>query len=307
MSKKNLYLGITLIVLIAAAYIYNGPLQKWQSEKDRSVNFLSGLKIEQIDAIDISTGGKTITLEKAADKWKIKGTKDFYVDSALANELAIKLGEVAKAEIELISENKEKKADFQLNEESGAAVKLRQGENVAYEFLIGKQGTDFNSTYISKAGDDKSYLVKTALSELFLRGEWFDKTIFASDQEKINKIRFQYPNREFTIEKGEAGWTGTLPYKFPVSEEKIKNILALAANLEAAEIPEQKFAGTDLEKNLIIVEVSGENIKNTLMIGGPKSKDDKSAYFAKKADADNIYLISKEQRDDFDVSIGGLK
>ncbi|MEA1963015.1 MAG: DUF4340 domain-containing protein [Patescibacteria group bacterium] len=307
MSKKNLYLGGVLFVLVFIAYLYNGPLKNWQENKNQSENFLAEIDFTQIDFIDISSKGEAITLEKQADKWKVSGTKDFFVEAGLASELDTKIKDAISGKMDLVSNNKENKQDFDLNEENGVLVKLRQGENTLKEFLIGGFGSDYNSTYIAESQSDESYLINVALTNIFANSEWYDKTIFQTDPEKITKIRFQYPDREIIIERDEEEWKGIAPYEFSTDAEKVEDALNIMASLEAGGIPEQKFEGTRLEENLIIIEAGGEGINNTIMIGGAESEDDNAMYYAKKGDSDNIYLISAENRDILDVNIRDLR
>lgn len=307
MSKKNLYLGGALIVLIFIAYLYNGPLQNWREDKNKSENFLAKIDVNQIDFIDISGNGESIILERQEDEWKVSGTKDFFVETALATELDIKIKDAISGEMDLVSNNKENKKDFDLNEENGILVKLRQGENILKEFLVGGFGSDYNSTYIAELESDESYLINVALNNIFANSEWYDKIIFQVSPEKITKIRFQYPDREIIIERDGEDWSGIAPYEFSADAEKVENVLNAIANLEASNIPEQKFEGTRLEENLIIIEASGEGINNTIMIGGSESEEEDALYYAKKGDSDNIYLISLENRDIFDVSVSDLR
>ena len=133
--------------------------------------------------------------------------------------------------------------------------------------------------------------------------EWRDLTIFSTAEEKIKKIRFQYPNREFTVEFKDDKWGGILPEKFTVNKGKIDKIAQIMSNLKAVEIPEQTFENTGLEKHLIIVEAAGEAIDNVLMIGNNRD----GLYYAKKGESDNIYLIDKSDRDELDKWIWQLK
>lgn len=308
MSKKNLYLGALLIVLIAAAYIYNGPWQKMQMDKGKVKNFLAKITVADIDMIDITSLGKTTTLEKNGERWKIGGTKDFFTDDSVSASLVSGLDEAKKAEMELASENKDKKSDFETDETNGTLVKLRQGDKVLSEFYVGKASDNSASSYISLSGDDKTYVIKSALSDLFRREDWYDRKIFASNQAGINKIRFQYPNREFTIEKKDDVWTGIAPNKFKADNDKLSEILSLMSSLSAVKIPEQNFTGTGLEKSGIIVQATGEGIDNTIMIGNAyKSDDGLEYYYAKKATSDNIYLITKSNRQALDKNIWDLR
>ena len=306
MSKKNLYLGSVLIILVFIAYLYNGPMQRWQDNKNKSENFLSKVSSDQIDNINILNDNKSISLEKIEDKWKVSGTKDFFVETALANELDLKIKDAIDGEMNLVSNNKENKSDFGLNKEGGVLVELRQGENILKEFLVGNISSDYSSTYISVPESNESYLINVSLNNIFTNSEWYDKTIFKTEPEKITKIRFQYPNKEIVIELDGEDWSGTAPYKFNTDAEKVEDILNVMANLEASKIPEQNFEGTRLEENLIIVEAGGEGINNTIMIGGSETEDD-SLYYAKKGDSDNIYLISLENKDILDIGVRDLQ
>jgi hypothetical protein len=310
MNKKTLKLGGILIILIALAYLYQGPLKEWRENSGKTKNFLAEVDASQIDKIEITKGEKTTTLEKYDNKWKIGGAKDFYVQQDAAESLVKGLQNAAKAKLDLASNSKEKKSEFQTDKENGVHIKLIQGGQTTADFIVGKRAMDFTSTYVSQPESDNTYSIKADLYGVFGRSDWYDKTIFSSDKEKINKIRLQYPypDREFTAEKtavdGVDAWEGTMPYKFNVNKDKIDKILDLMSNLTAAEIPEQKFEGTGLEKHLIIAQATGEGIDNILMIGGDNGEE---LYYVKKSDSDNIYLIAKEQRDELDKKIEDLR
>lgn len=302
MSKKNLILGGVLIALIVFAYLYQGPLRKWQEGMGSKKNFFAKIDADKISKIEVIKSGKTTTLEREGNKLKVSGTKGFYVDGRTAEIILTNLKEASTAEFELVSSNKDKKEEFMVGE-GGALVKLFTGDKEMVSFIAGKNSSDFVNTYVSKENSDDTYSVKVSLA-VFNQDEWRDATIFQSDSEKITKIRFQYPTREFTVEKKDGKWAGTLPYKFKVDEEKIKKIASLMSVLNSVKIPEQKFEGTGLEKNNIIVQATGEGVDNTLMIGDNNGED---YYYALRVGSDNIYLINKAQRDELDKKISDLK
>jgi len=303
MSRKNFILGGILIVLIAAAYIYQGPLKSWQVYLSRSKNFLAVIELDNLDSLVINREGVTTTLEKEEKGWKIKGTKDFYAKSSVMDSLKDAFTEARSLRLELVSENKDKKEEFYTGK-NGIEVKLFKDQELISNFIIGKMASDYLSTYISRPDTDKTYSVKANLFTPFNQAEWRDNTIFFTDKNLIDKIRFQYPNREFTVEKDGENWRGTIPYGFQANNEKMDKMAELMSELVAVKIPEQNFSVTGLEKHLIIIEASGEDVNNVLMIG---EANEDGYYYAKKGDSDNIYLISKEQRDELDKTIGGLR
>lgn len=307
MSKKTLFLGGVLLVLIALAYFYQGPLKKWQNSVGLEKNFLSSLRVSQIDRVLVSGPGRQFSFKKEGERWKTEESKDFYLAKDTAEEFFSGLEETAKAEMELVSSNKENKKEFQ-TDDTGWRVKLYQGEKILADFIVGKQSADFLKVYLAPADSANTYAAETGLLDVLDEEEWRDQTIFSSAEENISKIRFQYPEREFTVEKKNEKWQGTLPYGFPASEDKVKKVLEIMSGLKAVAIPEQTFSQTGLDKHLIIVQATGAGVDNTIMVGEEvKEGRYKGMYYAKRGNSDNIYLISKTERDELDKKVWQLK
>lgn len=294
MNRKILILGIVLIILIGLAYVYQGPLKKWQNNLGKPKNILARIDTAKIDKIEVASGNNTVVLTRPGGswtdsvqvKWKYNQTKDFYVAPSIMDKVLAELNKAAGSEIELVSNNRQRKSEFK-TDSAGLAVQVYQAGAKVADFIIGNPGNDYNNSYISAPESANTYSVKADLSDAFDPGEWRDLTVFSSAKEKINKIRFQYPNREFTVELISGQWSGVLPEKFNVNKEKMEKILEVMSNLKAVEIPEQIFKNTGLEKHLLIIQATGEKVDNILMVG--ESQD--GLYYAKKGDSDNIYLI----------------
>lgn len=301
MNKKNLILGGVLIILIVFAYIYQGPVKEWREKRGLAKNFLAEVSLEMIERIEVEKEGKTVTLEKKEAGWKIGGTKDFYVNEKIAENLTFVLEKIGEKKLELIGKNIDNKEAFK-TDESGIGIKIVQGEE-EFSFTVGKTTPDFSGSYVCEEGSEKTYRINLNLI-VFEQKEWRDDQIFSFMPERVNKMRFQYPDRQFWVEKMENKWKGILPWAFSVDEEKINEILELVGNLKAIKIPEQNFEDTGLEKHLIIVQIVGENIDETIMVG---EENEEGQFFAKKANSDNIYLISKEDRDIFNRTTKDLK
>ena len=311
MSRKNLVLGIILVALIVVVYLYQGPGQN----REENNNFLTDLKVDQVDKMEIiRKGTSTVLTKEGENKWKVEGEGDFYVQESVAKEFISKMDNLTQTDFELRSTNKDKKSEFRTNEENGSVVKMYdQGEQVA-DFIVGSlDPSTFNNTYISRPDSAETYAAQgVEMSSFILREDWRSKVIFDTSKDKLSKLRFQYPDREFTVEKqqGEEGtqWQGTVPREFPVSEDKIQKVADVMTDLEAAKIPEQTFEGTGLSKHLIIVEATGDGMENTLMVGEKDGEQgDRTLYYAKKASSDNVYLITEEQRNTLKQTIEGLK
>lgn len=304
MTKKNLILGGILAGLLILVFVYQVPYKNWQKNHGKPNNFLSGANIAEIDKIELVRNGEVMVLERKDDKWLIGGTRAFYVEPEIVSAIETNLEEAKNNDIKLVSSNADNRDNFDINEEVGMKVKLVDGENVLANFIVGKNTPDFQGTYISQTDSDKVYSTGANLRSVFVRDDWYNKEIFSVDKEQISKIRFQYEDEGFTIEKEEDGWIGLVPYKFSVDDEKIEGVLDVMSALKAERIPTQSFEGTGLEKNLIIVQAMGEGIDYTIMVG---DENEDGLYYAKKSENDNIYLISKEDRDELKKDFRDLR
>ncbi len=312
MNKKNLVLGGILVILIIFAYLYQGPIKKWQANSNKPDNFLAKINVDQINKIEIIKNNENkIVLEKNGDKWKIAETKDFYVPKNTAKTMIENLKKAVESDLEIVSDNVDMKKEFKTDDNNGIKIKIVQANSDIVEFIIGKPGNNYKSSYVSEQENQKTFLVNSNLNNIFSGNDWYDKTIFSIDKTKISKIRFQYPDRSFVVEKSvvedKDEWNGTSPYKFKVDNEKILEVIDSLSDLEAIKIPEQKFKGTGLEKNLIIIQIIGEGIDNTIMIGDSNSDEENELFYAKKSSSDNIYLITKEQRNQLNKNIKDFK
>lgn len=295
MNRKTLILAVILIALIALAYGYQGPLKNWQTNLGKPKHILAGIDIDSVDKIEIINKEEALSLVKQNQKWKYDNTKDFYADNSLVDKALAELKIAARAEMELISNNRERKNEFK-TDSSGLEIKIYQADRPIADFIIGDQSADYLASYISLPDSAATYAVKADLAGAFKPADWRDFTIFSTPREKINKIRFQYPEREFTVELKDGRWNGVLPDKFKVRAEKIKPALDIMSNLKAVKIPAQIFSAAGLDKRPIIIQASGEEVNNILMVGAAGG----GLYYAKKGDSDNIYFITKTERDELD-------
>ncbi|MFA6171543.1 MAG: DUF4340 domain-containing protein [Patescibacteria group bacterium] len=301
--KKNLYLLILLIILAGGAYLYEGPFQKWNESRKAPKNFLNTINFESADKIEIIRTEKTEVLNKDGERWKLDDGK-FYASSEAVSALKESFQKAQSSRFEIASANKEKKGDFDLTKEFGTEVRMSSGGKAIGDFLIGKLTSDYMGSYISQPDSADSYMLPVALASAFSPYEWRDLSIFKISKEKIEKLRFQYPDRELKFEKKDGGWQVVSPEKFKAEDTAVDEALAALAGLNAEAIPAQSFSGTDLEKHLIIVEAQGSEGNFTLMIGKDNGR---GQYYAKRGDSENVYLIGKANRDLFDKKIGDFK
>ena len=330
MSKKNLILGGIFVVLLLFIYLLQGPLQ----DRGKGLNFMADLNMEEVDRIEIETAdGSAVLLKEEKGKWKVEGEGDFYMRPSLAENMEKEMQALTETEFELVSGEADRKSEFETDDEQGALVKLYKEEEELKRLVVGTlDPTDYNDTYVSQSDIDETYSAKGVdLRSIFKTqgGDWRNRAIFDTPMEDIDRVRFQYPNREFTVvkatttdEEGEEveEWQGSTPWIFEVDQEKMEEVVMVMSELWAADIPEQDFEGTGLADHLIIVEATGEDLENTIMVGhrhepseeteeelAEEGLEDIELYYAKRADSDNIYLISEQEKNILDQSIDSLR
>jgi hypothetical protein len=304
MSKKNLKLIIILLVLIGIAWAWEIPGKKWLEERSAPANIFKGIDFTKIDKLEIEKGGKKTILEREGEKLRIGGSKSFYVRQDIAQMVWDGLKKAAASQAELASTNKEKAIEFGLDEGQAVKITFMSGNAASSSILIGRPGPDYSSVYAKLPDAAETLLVKENLQNVFERDEWRDMSIFSSDREKISKLRFQFPGREFTIEKKDGKWKGTIPVKFDAKPEKLDEILAIMSSLTAQEIPAQDFKAAGFDKGGVIVQATGDGVDNTLMLGRDNGK---GRVYAKSGASDNIYLISADQKKSLDKKQGDFK
>ena len=323
MSKTTLRLIIILIVLWGAAYIYKGPMNNQGSSGNNPTNLLVDVNTETISEIQVNRDGVITILKKEGNKFKIDGTKNFYVNEETSEKILEGIENAKLATLELISSEEDKKTEFG-TAENGISVSFIDESGEAVNVIVGKLANNFIDTYISLPQTPDTYSIGENLVKLFDRDDWKDKTMFKNNSSKVTKVRLQYPNTQYVMEKINDKWEVVEPSKFNVNQSAIEEIVKVMTDLKAVQIPAQTFEGTGLEKHTLIVQVTGEEIDNTIMVGDQKplldtpndnkknpfsqvNTEEKELFYAKKGDSDNIYLISKEDKDALDKTIQELQ
>jgi len=245
MSKKNLILGGILILLIAIAYVYQGPWRSWRNGLTQPKNVLAQVDFDSIDKIEINQEKNNLVLEKKDKEWKLSGSTKFLLQKDISEKITGELSSLAKAEVEIISNNKNNKKDYS-TDDKGINMKIFSGKEQVADFIIGR--SDGQANYISMPDSDNTFSYKYDIRSFFGNTDnWYDKTIFSSKKEDINRLRLQYPDSEFSIEKNKI-WEGIKPYRFTVNEQKLTKILDIMSNLNAVSIPVQNFKDAGLDK-----------------------------------------------------------
>ncbi|RJQ30935.1 MAG: DUF4340 domain-containing protein [Actinobacteria bacterium] len=172
MSDKTIKnLAIVLVVLVAVfglAKVITNIKQKPAEVKKYDFKALT----KDLDKIEVEKGKEKYTLEKKGDKWTIGGKK---ADKTKVDAVVTALGEAKISEVA-----SEKEADYslyQVDNKAGTNVAFYSGGSKKGEFIIGKQGSDYQSFYLKLPDDKAVYTVVGNLSSSFnvKSSDWVEK------------------------------------------------------------------------------------------------------------------------------------
>jgi len=300
LNKKNYILIITLLILVGLAYLYTGPIQNWKNNKksEDSRNFLSHVNLEEINRIEALDENKKLhVIVKENGSWWAEPNK-WPTEEIIMSALEEKLGAIINAEeLEVASLNSVNKVNFQTDENQGLKVRLFQAETEVGNFIIGKVASDYQSTFISRENDDKTYRVPGTLVRAFDVASWKDRTI--TDLGSVDTVVLKYPTQEIEItnipdSRGEEYWRSIRPYTIRLNKDKVETFTNKAVKLEAIDIPSQSTEDMGLDSPSLRIQLKGEGTDAVILIG---NKNATGEYFVKKENDNKIFLISKEDRD----------
>lgn len=288
MKNKNLYLLITLLVLVAGAYYFTGPYQeRWQLEK-RVVNFLADLDTMQLSEIDVKSTDKDVKLVKVNDEWMVQDELTVKANQQLVINLLNVLAETATGTVNLVSEKTDDLDLYELSEDKRVLLSLKSGDQLI-ELEVGKNKESY--TYLRPVGDNKIYSVLFDIKNNLNQSEWRDLTVFNIDMNQIKSltVKENSRNRTMTYEKLEEKWQRASDGK-AVNFEKFQELLSMLAYLNATDIVNKTVFEVGLGSPTWQFRVQTEEKEFVLSVGNVSG----DSQYVKTNQSESIYMVNKE-------------
>jgi len=300
-SKKNYILFIVFIILAGGTYLYAVPFQAYHQKQQsgNEENFLHNMQMTAVDKIEVTdTAGKIFTITKSSGAWFLQ-PDNWPTEKILTDALEEKMTNIADSDLAVSSINPANKASFGITD-TAIKAKFFSGSQEVGGFIIGNIASDYQSTYIGRENDDKTYSVKETLTRAFDVEGWRDRTITNIEPANVDTISLTYLSQSIKLtnkpaENGEVYWRATKPYVARLQKDKIDTFLNTAAKLEASDIPAQDAKATGLETPALQVTLQGTGVDAKIAIG---AKDASGMYFVREETSGRIYLISQQSHDE---------
>jgi hypothetical protein len=258
MNRMNLVL-LVLLALQVAVLLHDelAPRDGRRPRMTVTTDYLfPDAKAETLQSFTISMGGRTTEVRRGGDGWVVASEGNVPADAAAAADVMRALGSMKPGKI--VSENRAKHADFQVDGEQGVLVTATDdaGREVA-RFVLGKSTPNWSGVYVRYPADgDDVMLVDGNVRHSFTRGDnqpgaWRDRTVLSFDSRRLRWIEIAAPDETIRLERVVAGdaasdddeWRMTAPVEGPVNRFAAN---AMAFTLSELQAERHHFGGEPL-------------------------------------------------------------
>ncbi len=267
--------------------------------------------------IELPEGKGTIELKNADDGWKVlAGDKQYAIDETRAKRLFGITGTDTELkgplELTLQAKNPENFPDFDLTKEKATRVKF-YGRNggLLEDILVGKAGSDWQSTYVRRPDADEVYLVPVRLADNFTGDDvnaWRDKRIFpALEPQDIRNVYVddRANTRTYALTRvpsagesadpaGAYDWRLTLPEETRARKATADSVTRTLATLNAveflepAEVQESYFHPPTLRAKFSAGDATSSY---TLTVG--QESGERGRFYARASTQEEPFLVYK--------------
>ncbi len=334
-GNKLVLLTVILVVAVGAIILNENLSNKKPSQKEKK--FFAELSEQSIGVVTISEGEKTIRLKRKGEVWVVaQPAGDAAVQPAAATPLATAESAAASTdEVEypvdsasistaiekvtslkkdaLISENPEKQPIFEVDSVKGINVTIADNSgNEIGSFIIGKNGTDYNSNYIRMKGSNEVYLSSGGIRYSFFTDlkRWRDKTILRFDKATAKGITLNKKGGEMiTLSHADSGdtWQILEPIQNPAKTAMVTGILEKLAALTATDFQDEPLPDTEtgFDSPELGVTISFTNGSSRNILFGKKNSDNK--YWVKTDGKEQVFLIGEYTVNEVNKTLDDLK
>ncbi len=230
-NRQTLYAGGVLI-LLAVIYFFTQT-----GDVDTKKIDVDMLQVDKslVEQVAIKTGTVDLELVRTGDSWKLE---NYPVDTTRMKRLLDQFTGLGVDRI--ITRNADNYEKYQVTDESPRVALNPADGSTLLELIIGKQGANYQETFVRQAGEDPVYAVKTSLRQYTTQtqADYWDKTITDFDVNQISGVIFS-GEVNYTLKREGVVWTydGEM-----VDLEKVMNLLRPLGKIKGS-----GFADTEIE------------------------------------------------------------
>jgi len=298
LTALALFAGLAIIAIVALT-----RPQKGETPSDRA-RPVAKLNTADIETIEVTKDGTTSVIKSEGGKYKMVAPVPYAADESIAKSAFEGLGKMDVTD--LVTEKKEKQAEFQVDDKSGLHVVAKgKGGKVLADVTVGK--TSGPGTMVRPAGKDEIWQASGISRYLFDKtsADWRDKSLTsftATDAERIDVVGKD--GAKVILKKG-TGKVGN-DDKWDVVESSVKidkldnsvpsGIVSAMSIWKANDFADNaKLADIGLEPPALSVTVALKGGKKVTALFGNKKAEDE--VYVKTPEAPQVFVVKKYNSD----------
>lgn len=265
--RKNIFILLSILVLCVLILAGINLSKKIKKASKPKVIFDK----DKVDSFVIDSKQGNFTFVKESGEWSIEAldkddgiVKKYRGDQGTINSFIEKTSRLEL--LDIVTENKDRFAEFEVNEASGTRVKLYKGKKLLASFIMGKYWQiDYQKSYFRFPDKNQVWTAKGLEPWLFTRDKtsWRDKAVMKIPKERITQIEIKYPEKpkdNVLLSRVSDYWLiGGTDKK--ANAEKVNNMVNMLTDLSTDDFAgkDKNFVKTMLEIN-IKTDSSTENL-----------------------------------------------
>jgi hypothetical protein len=214
MKKLNNKILLGALVVLAAIFVvarlFRAPGLESNTRKE-----LVRVDTGAVSQVRVATATGEIALQKKSTGWTVNSQGETFEADAATVKILLQQIMSMRAE-RMVSRKKEKWGTFKVDS-TATRVYIYQDGDLKADVYVGKTGFAQGGgsaygggayTYVRLAGEDEVYTVNGFLESTFNRPAdgWRNHTFLRVRRDDVTRIRFQYPDSAFVLEKKDSVW-----------------------------------------------------------------------------------------------------
>jgi len=297
-----------LIIAVAVAYFALKRERFEEPAKTTTGLMYPGFDRSAVNQITIKSPTSEAQLLRVDGEWKVSDQGQQYpADQKAIDSLFEKVEGFTTTEV--VAEKPENRALFQVDEQGASVVITASDGTVIADFIIGKNGPDYLSTYVRQQNSDQVYLISQFIKSFFDKpaNSWKDRTLLNVEKEQIAEFSVQTKDKPaLRLKQTNNEWDIIEPETAKADIKAVERIVNGFRNFAASEFsPDSDPAVTGLESPALTLTVKKiDGTEQTVLFGN--EKESKGVY-AKAQGSEWIYIVPKYRMTNLDKPVAELK
>jgi hypothetical protein len=301
MSRQVRILLLILVILVIVVLVAENPFKgRAESKVRQGKTLFPAFAADKITQVTVFGKRDTVTLSRDDDQWLLLDGEDSYpADTSGVHKMLTAVPELTDRVV--VSRNPEKQSVYQVDSTGVRVVMTGAPDDTIAQFVIGKAGPSFSSSYLRVSGSDAVLLQDEQLANVFDRvvEAWKDRYLIRADRESVSSISVEGPETSYRLEKNAQGtWELVEPEVGPAKDNEANRLVATVTRFLADQIvAPSDTVQTGLDQPDWTIGVTMQDGSEYVVLVGDMAEQERR--YAKLEGGRWTYLLGKHRLDAF--------